>query len=201
MSADGRGAGGSATVRGIRQIGDPRVWGTTVGAVGGTVFVLANRSDLAGSWPLIAVTVWALALIPYVWFVLVVRRELGEARPVGRAAGFVYLGSVVGMVVLIRAGSVVLDHADRPELRPALILAAVGLHFLPFASAFHAPLFKVLGSLMVGLGCAGLAIGWARNDHAAAWAAVVAGVVMILVIAAGAATSRKHPHAAASAAS
>lgn len=181
--------------RGIRQIGDPRVWGTIVGAAGGSVFVLANRGDLADPWPAVAVAAWAGALVAYVWFVLVARRELGPVGPVGRGAGLVYLGSVVGMVVLIRVGSVLLEHEERIELRPALIVGAVGLHFLPFAAAFHTALFKTLGSFLVVLGSVGIALGWTWRDHAAAGAAVVAGIVMLLVIAADAvATGKRRRH-------
>ena len=179
-------------VRGINRLGDPRVWGTTVGAAGATVFVLANRDELPDPWPTVAVIVYAAALIAYAWFVFVTPRTFDEVRPVAPRAGLVYLGSVVGMLVLIRLGTVLLDRGGATELRPALIVVAVGLHFLPFASAFNTPMFKVLGSVMVVLGAAGLAMGWIGDDQAADAAAVTSGVVMLAVIAMDAARTHGH---------
>src|SRR4051794_30882068 len=146
-------------VRGAVRIGDPRVWGTFIGAAGGTDFVLTSRSDLDGPWPGIALALLVVALTAYVVLVLVVPRQFAPPAPVRPSAGRVYLGSVVGMLALIRVGSIVLDHQGRSGLQPALIVAAVGLHFLPFASAFHTPLFRVLGSAMAVIGALGLGAG------------------------------------------
>ncbi|MBM9459103.1 hypothetical protein JK386_04255 [Nocardioides sp. zg-536] len=176
--------------RGLARVPDPRVWGTLVGAAGGTVFVLANRGDLPGPLPGIAVAAWALTVAAYVWFVLVVPRPFGPVPQVRRSAGLVYLTGVVGMLVLIRVGSLLLEDADRTELRPALIVVAVGLHFLPFASAFHTPLFTVLGLLMPAIGGVGLVLGWAWDGDAGAWAAVIAGLTMLTLIASDAAPTR-----------
>lgn len=182
----------STGVRGLHRLRDPRVWGTTVGAAGGTVFVMVNRGELADPWPTVAAIVCVAALIAYAWFVFVAPRVVEEIGPAKPHAGIIYLSSVVGMLVLIRVGTALLDHAGRAELRPALIVIAVGLHFFPFASAFRTPMFKVLGSVMVGVGAAGLGVGWVADDRAAAGAAVVSGVVMIAVITADAARSHRH---------
>ncbi len=103
--------------------------------------------------------------------------------PVGSRAGVTYLSSVVGMLVLIRLGTVLLYDAGSAGLQPALIVVAVGLHFLPFAKAFHTPMFVVLGSLMTLLGAAGLVLGWVWDERAAAASAVVSGIAMLVVIA------------------
>ena len=95
------------------------------------------------------------------------------------------------MLVLIRVGTSLLDDAGRGGLRPAVIVMAVGLHFVPFAGAFHTPMFKVLGSITAVLGAAGLGLGWVWDGRAAAAAAVVTGVVMLVVITADAGRSHR----------
>ncbi|MDO5711551.1 MAG: hypothetical protein Q4P32_07425 [Micrococcales bacterium] len=177
----------STRTRGVQRIWDPRVWGTIIGAIGATVFVMVSRGVLPGPWPLVAVAVWALALLAYVAFVFVVPRTFGEIHMVGAKGGFVYLGSVAGMLALIRLGTMVLDNAGKTELRPALIVVAVGLHFLPFAAAFHTPMFRLLGAIMAVLGSLGLALGWGWDARAAAAMAVASGIVMLAVIAGDAA--------------
>ncbi len=143
--------------RGVQQPGHPGVWGTIVGAVGATVFVWANRDVLPEPWPVIAVVAWAVALVAYVVCVFVLPRALRDIGHVGAAAGFIYLGSVAGMLLIIRFGSMLLENAGLGALRPSLIVVAVGLHFLPFAAAFHTPMFVPLGILMAVAGLAGQA--------------------------------------------
>jgi hypothetical protein len=180
----------SAPVRGVHRLWDPRVWGTIVGATGATVFVLTNRGALAPPWPTLAIIAWLGALLPYVWCVFGAPRVFDQVGPVGSRAGITYVVSVVGMLVLIRLGTVLLHDANIGGLRPALIVVAVGLHFLPFAKAFKAPMFLLLGTLMAVLGTAGLVLGWVWDEWAAATSAVVTGLVMLLVIAGDA----RRPH-------
>lgn len=177
--------------RGLHRLWDPRVWGTIVGAAGATVFVLANRGGLGDPWPSVALLAWTVAFVIYAWLVFVRERTFGASRPVSPRAGLVYLGSVVGMLVLIRIGTALLDGAGRGGLRPAVIVVAVGLHFLPFAAAFHTPMFTVLGSIMAAVGAVGLTLGLAWDERAAAAAAVVTGVVMLVVIAVDAGRPRR----------
>ena len=181
----------STLARGFHRLRDPRVWGTVVGASGATVFVMENRGELANPWPVVAALTWAGAFFAYAWFVFVEPRVFIEIWPVGPRAGITYLGSVVGMLVLIHVGTALLADAGRDGLRPAVIVVAVGLHFIPFAAAFHTPMFKVLGSVMAVLGAAGFGLGWIWGDRGAAAAAVVAGVVMLVVITADAGRSHR----------
>ncbi len=181
---------GRTPVRGVHRLWDPRVWGTIVGAAGATVFVLGNRGTLTPPWPTVAALIWAAVFLAYVWFVFGTPRVFGAMDPVGSRAGATYLGSVVGMLVLIRLGTLLLDDPDSVGLRPALIVMVVGLHSLPFAKAFHTPMFGVLGSLMTMLGAAGLMLGRAWDERAAAASAVVTGIVMLVVIAGDA----RRPH-------
>ncbi len=177
--------------RGRERLWLPGVWGTIVGAVGATVFVMANRGALPAPWPNLAVFAWLAALMVYVFFVFFRRRVFAEFVAVAPSAGLVYVASVAAMIALIRFGSALLPDDRVVELRPALIVIAVGLHFLPFATAFRTPMFKVLGSLMLAMGAVGLGLGWWWDDLAAAASAVVAGVVMLLVIAGDAARSAR----------
>lgn len=180
----------STEVRGLHRASDPRVWGTIVGAIGASVFVLFNRGGLVGPWPDLAVIAWSMALIAYVWYVFLARRDFNEPAPVSRYAGIIYLCSVVGMLALIRVGTTVLLEGGMAVLRPALIVLAVGLHFFPFAVAFRTPMFRVLGSVMVALGSVGLVAGWWWDSRMASASAVVSGVVMLVVVTADAAPSR-----------
>ena len=165
------------------------MWGTIVGAVGATVFVMASRSQLPGPWPLVALLAWAVGVVAYVLFVYALPRTFPGIRMVGPEEGLVYLASVAGMLLLIRLGSLVLDGAAKAELRPALIVVAVGLHFLPFAAAFHTPMFRTLGVIMALLGSVGLLLGWTWDGRAA----VASGVVMLAIIAADAGRATRPP--------
>jgi hypothetical protein len=172
---------------GVARLRDPRIWGTTVGAAGGTLFVLANRSALGDPWREMATFVWAGALIAYIWFVFGMHRNFDDGRAPARRAGLIYLGSVAGMLIVIRFGTAVLDQAGATGLRPAIIVIAVGLHFFPFASAFRTPMFNILGTVMVVLGAGGLGLGAITSGTAASAAAVTSGIAMLCVIAADAA--------------
>jgi len=63
------------------------------------------------------------------------------------------------------------------------VAAAVGLHFVPFARAFRAPVFGVIGWTMAAVGAAGLVAGFVGVGSAGAGAAVVAGLAMIGLVA------------------
>lgn len=185
-------ASAATPVRGVHRLWDPRVWGTVVGAAGATVFVLENRGALPPPWPTVAALTWTGALLAYVCCVFGSPRVFDELDPVGSRAWFTYLSSLVGMLVLIRLGTLLLNDASSLGLRPALIVVAVGLHFLPFAKAYHTPMFVVLGSLMTMLGVAGLVLGSVWDERAAAASAVVTGIVMLVVIAGDAGRSHGH---------
>lgn len=78
-------------------------------------------------------------------------------------------------------------RAGRPaagdgELRPGLMAAGVGLHFIPFAWAFNERMFFWLGGLVCGLGATGLLAGALGVAHAAEALAVLSGLVMLIVI-------------------
>jgi hypothetical protein len=168
--------------RGLQHLGHPRVWGAVIGAVGGSVFVHANRIELPAAVSAGALVVWAGALAVFVWAVLITPRLFVAPGPLPRSAGWVYFGSVAGMLVGIQLGRIALESVGRVDVFPGVIVLAVGLHFLPFARAFDTPMFTRLGLLMAVLGVAGLVLGLAWTGTAAPAAAVITGVVMLLVI-------------------
>jgi hypothetical protein len=67
-------------------------------------------------------------------------------------------------------------------LRPALIVAVVGVHFLPMSWAFQERLFLYLGAAVTALGLAGLVTGGLGVRHSPEAAAVAAGLVMLALI-------------------
>ena len=103
------------------------------------------------------------------------------ARP--RALALAAYGAcVLGELVLIAAGSSSLTAAGHDELRPALVAAAVGLHFLPFSWAFGERMFLHLGGTVTAIGAAGLLAGALGVARAADAAAVASGLVMIVFV-------------------
>ena len=162
---------------------DPRRWGSLIGLAGGMVFI-ASYSPALG--PVASTIAWAagVAGVMAALFAHYIRPvPLGPlARPRPRALA-TYFGCVLGELALISVGSRALTKADHSELQPALIAAVVGLHFIPFAWAFQERMFLYLGGAVAVLGVAGLLAGALGVPHAADALAVVAGLVMIMIIA------------------
>jgi hypothetical protein len=146
------------------------------------VFVLVNRDALSRPWPVVSLVAWVVALALYLWSAFVAVRVFPPLPGPRRGAGLVYVAGVLGMLGVIVAGSQLLRSQGQLELQPAVVVLAVGLHFLPFAWAFRAPVFALLGSLLAGLGVAGLILGWAWDPSAASVVAVLAGLGMLAVL-------------------
>lgn len=171
--------------RGIEALGHPYVSGTIIGTIGASVFVLSNRGLLPPPWPLVSLILYVVVLAWYVWAVFLKPRVLPEPkfRP---KAGLIYLASVIGMIALIQLGRLALEGLGRPDLGPAMIAVLVGLHFLPFAYAFRAPTFAILGWGMTIIGGLGLVVGALAGTWAAATAAVLTGLFMLVTMGADA---------------
>lgn len=161
---------------------DPRRWGSLIGLVGGMVFVASYSPPLGA---VISVLAWVIGSggVLMALFAHYVRPSalgpLSRPRPV---ALVVYVACVVGELALIAVGSRALDAVGQGELRPSLIAAVVGVHFLPFAWAFGEAMFFTLGGVVAGLGVLGLVLGVLSVPHAAEALAVLAGLAMIAVI-------------------
>lgn len=162
----------------------PYVIGALVGTILGTVFVLVNRQVLPGGWQLAALFAWAVALIPII--VLVLLRPVPELPGPRRSSLLVYGASVLAMLALFPVSRFLLASWGHVELLPAAIAMAVGLHFIPFAWAFRARIYLILGLAMTVIGAAGLVIGaLGGGAMAAGAAAVLAGLVMMASVALG----------------
>ncbi|QCR18371.1 hypothetical protein C1N71_01970 [Agrococcus sp. SGAir0287] len=171
-----------ADVRAGRSRLDPRRVGAIVGVAGGLVFVLAN---LAWAPPPLAIglRVVAVCLAVATLAALFVRpRALGAPAPVGVGAWWVYLASVVGMLALIALARLALTATGREAAIPVAIAVAVGLHFLPFARAFHERHFLDLGVALVGLGGVGTVVAIVVGAPGGEAAAVAVGLVMLALM-------------------
>jgi hypothetical protein len=184
---------GSAEPAAVRRYGpaageppllvDPRRWGSLIGLAGGLVFIGASSGVLG---PVVSTTARAagVALVVAALFAHYVRPvSLGPLVRPGPLALAVYCCCVAGELALFAVGSRLLAAAGRGELRPALIATVVGLHFLPFACAFRERMFLYVGGAVAVIGAAGLLVGGLGVDHAADALTVVAGLVMLTVLA------------------
>lgn len=161
---------------------DPRRWGSLIGLLGAMVFIGSYSSVLGPVAQTMAWIVGLTGLVAALFFLYVRPVPLGllvRPRPLAMAT---YFACVVGELALIAIGSRLLDGAGLGELRPALVAAVVGVHFIPFAWAFHERMFLYLGGAVAVIGAVGLMTGALGVPHAADAAAVVAGVAMLAII-------------------
>lgn len=161
---------------------DPRRWGSLVGLVGATTFITAYSPVLG---PVVSATTRAAGLVGvtaalFAHYVRPVR--LGPLVRPRRLALLTYGGCVLAELALLASGSRLLASTGHDSLRPALIAAVVGLHFLPMSWAFQERLFLYLGTAVTALGAAGLVSGRLGLRHAPEAAAVAAGLVMLALI-------------------
>lgn len=169
--------------RGITVPGHPQVLGSLIGAVGASTFVWANAPALPEFGHRAALAVWAVSIAVFALRVLLLPRVMPDLPRPAPHAGAIYGASCVAMVAAIALGRAALSSAGQERLAPALIALAVGLHFLPFAAAFHAPAFLTIGGCVAALGAAGLVLGFTVGTAWASAAAVSAGVAMLLIMA------------------
>lgn len=161
---------------------DPRRWGSLIGLAGGMWFI-AGYSPSLGPVFSIAALIAGLGLVGAALFAHYVRPvALGPLARSGLVAMLTYGACVVGELVLIRLGTQGLAASGHADLRPALIAAVVGLHFIPFAWAFGERMFYLLGSLVAALGAVGLLAGFMGVPYAADAMAVAAGLAMQVII-------------------
>ena len=168
-------------MRGLRVVWRPEVFGSLIGAIGASVFMFGSRGAMTEPWPSATLGLWVVAILTYTWAVFVRSRTFPMPQGPRSRAGLIYLASVVGMLLTIAGGSAILRGLGHRDIVVALVAIAVGLHFLPFASAFRAPVFAVLGTVVAGIGLAGLVIGWFAPTVAVV-AAVAAGLSMLAIM-------------------
>ena len=158
--------------------------GSIVGAIGGLVFVLVN----AGAAP--AALVWRIAGVvafaAIMWFVVLRGPGIDQAPP-SRAAIRTYGLSVLALVVAIPIGARIITVVlDKPDAVLVWVVLVVGVHFLPFASAFDLPIFRWLSASLILVSLVGAVPTLASNSATAAGCTgVVAGFVLLFFAAVG----------------
>ncbi|WKK72728.1 hypothetical protein Q0F99_07390 [Rathayibacter oskolensis] len=158
---------------------DPRRIGAVVGLARAGVFVFSYTPGFVDPVSVGVRLVTIAAIGAALWLLFARPRFLGRFTPPARSRIIVYVCCVAAELALIAVGSRLLQAAGQADLRPALIAAVVGLHFLPFAWAFAERMFVLLGTALVVLGGAGLLL---ADGSAARGAAVASGVVMALIL-------------------
>lgn len=161
---------------------DPRRWGSMIGVAGGMWFIAGDSAALGQIFSITAIIAGA-SLVAAILFAHYIRPvALGAAARPGVRALLIYCAAVVAEFTLINVAGRALDEAGNADLRPALIAAVVGLHFIPFAWAFDERMFYWLGTLVAAIGAVGLLVGLLGVPHAADAAAVIAGLTMQVII-------------------
>lgn len=153
------------------------------------MFVLINSGAVPA--PILWRTLAVVAFAAVIWFVVLRGPDLEQVPP-SRAALRTYGLSVVAMVVAIPVGARVLSGAlDKPNAVLVWVVLVVGAHFLPFANAFHLPVFRWLSASLVVVALIGAVPTLATNSATAAgWTGVAAGFVLLFFSAAGPHLSR-----------
>lgn len=180
--AEAEGAGETAQ-RGLEHLRHPMVWGGLIGCIGGGAFMLGNAPGLPEGWSLAATLLGWLLLAAALAAVLLLPRHLPALERPERRALAVYAGCVVAMLLLLPVTRWIAVALGVAEAQPALVAAVVGGHFIPFAVAFHAPVFRRMGWLMVIVGLVGAVLAAAVHLTFGPAAAVAAGAVMLIVVA------------------
>lgn len=167
--------------RGLEHPFHPTVIGSVIGSIGGTVFVLVNAGGLPAPWSTVAVVGWLVAMVLIIWSVFLRPRVLVSPAPPEPRAGVIYGLSVAAMVAGMFGGHAVLVALGQEQAQPALAVACVGAHFVPFAATFDAPVFRPMGWSMLTVGLIGLvaSVSTAGGTAAAAAAAVIGGLTMV----------------------
>jgi hypothetical protein len=157
----------------------PRI-GALIAATAGLVFTLVNAGALADQPALVVRVLGGLAGAGVIVLVLT-RPE--PAVPVPAPSGQawrVYWSMVTLEAVLLIVGTRLLVAQDHTELTVPWVAVVVGVHFLPFASAFGAALFRWLGWALISLGTIGAVLGVTAGTGAGELVAgVLSGVVLL----------------------
>ncbi|MXG88879.1 hypothetical protein [Nocardioides flavescens] len=156
---------------------DGRRLGSLIGCAGGLAFVLVSAGGVPGAWWWRAL---GLVLAGAVLVAIVVSRAPAPPPPDRRALR-IYGACVLAMVLAILVGARVLNALGETDLVRLWVVLVVGIHFVPFASAFRQPLFTRLGATMAAIAVAAGAISpWVSW---APYAGAVGGGLALLVFA------------------
>ncbi|MEO7070706.1 MAG: hypothetical protein ABI131_09475 [Nostocoides sp.] len=164
--------------------------GSVIGAIAGLAFVLINAGTVPAPllWRLVATS----GFVAIIWFVVLRGAEVDPVSP-SRAALRTYGISVAAMVVAIPLGATIITNVlDRPNAVLVWVVFVVGVHFLPFAHAFHLPVFHWLSASLVAVSVVGTVPALTSDSATAAGrTGVAAGFVLLLFSAVGPRLTRR----------
>ncbi len=167
--------------------------GSAVGAITGLAFVLINAGAVPAT--LLWCSVAAIGSIAILWIV-VLRGPDVEQTPPDRSTLRTYGISVLAMAAAIPVGAHILTHTlDRPNAVLVWVVFVVGVHFLPFAHAFHLPVFRWLAAGLIAISALGAVPALISDSAVAAgWTGVAAGFILLFFSAAGPRLGRAPTH-------
>jgi hypothetical protein len=155
--------------------------GALIGAIAGLVFILINAGALPGWWAWAVRGAGIVVFLAVLWL-SVLRRDRAQADvPAPSPSSWrVYWAMVAFEVVLLPVGVKVLVRLGQAGLTVPWVALIVGVHFLPFARAFGASVFRVLGLVLIALaavgGCLALVVG---QDAGTLTAGVGSGIALL----------------------
>lgn len=148
----------------------------------GVAFILINAPSLPQPWPERArIGGIALALIVAAWVLL---RPTHPAPRPSRRALHVYWRWVAIEAAAIYIGARSLMWLDAKQFGVTWVIAVVGVHFIPFAGAFHRPQYRVLGAVLIVVAAAGAVATGVLGSTGAGLTGVLAGAVLLFFAAA-----------------
>ena len=159
-----------------------------IGTGFGLLFVLMNAGGLPAPWPLgvrtagvaLALAVAARALVGAT--APAPRPEPEAMRTYWRWVGIEGLAIVAGTFLLARLGL--------GQFGVLWVITVVGVHFLPFATAFRRPAYATLGWILVAVALVGVLLAVLVGGSGSALVGVGAGLVLLVF--AGTFGSRRH---------
>lgn len=173
--------------------------GSLIGAIFGLVFFLANSGPLGSPTANILEIIGIVLFLVTVYFGIFNSRDEIDANPPSRDAMRVYGIAVAIEVVALIGGLALIGLVFHAEyLSPMWSGLVVGVHFLPFAKAFGAAIFEILGVAMIAVAIIGALAGAIIDHRLSYWAAIVEGLLLFAAVIFGPIYNARHNAAAAS---
>lgn len=149
-----------------------------IGAAFGLLFVLINAGALPAPWSLGVRVAGVVLTAAVVARVLLGRTE--PAPPPEPTAMRTYWRWVGMEALAIPAGSILLSRFGLADFGALWVILVVGVHFLPFSTAFRRREYAALGWALIAVALAGVALTLSFGAIASGLAGVVAGVLLLV---------------------
>lgn len=148
-----------------------------IGTGFGLLFVLINAGSLPAPWPL-PVRVAGVVLTAAVVARVLIRPTAPAPRPEPSAMRTYWRWvGIEGLAIF--AGTFLLGRLGLGEFGVLWVIAVVGVHFLPFATAFGRRTYAVLGWVLIALALLGALLAALIGGTGTGLAGVAAGVVLL----------------------